>query len=236
MPAGTTGPFISSALMPWAPRPGGRVTVGSTRSGSSVILTVGVAALLVDFRLRIALALGVALLLCFSRRTGWLERFRKSPSLAGPDFLLRSSDPFPDIAAGQRRCRPIRRTVRPRHSHRPASSPGQPVSPPVRCSTPGRKPGRQPRDCDRHRQTAPAFRWRSLANCPARGYCWRVCAAPETCPNVRALARRLGSADQIRTSPPSDAPSAPQAKVGFNDYGPEKIAIKPSRVSGRLPD
>ena len=54
----------------------------------SVILTVGVAALLVDFRLRIALALGVALLLGFSRRTGWLERF---PEIAPLPWLGRIS-------------------------------------------------------------------------------------------------------------------------------------------------
>lgn len=54
----------------------------------SVILTVGVAALLVDFRLRIALALGVALLLCFSRRTSWLERF---PEIAPLPWLGRIS-------------------------------------------------------------------------------------------------------------------------------------------------
>ena len=47
-----------------------------------VILTVAVAALVVDFRLRIALALGVALLLGFSRRTGLLERWPEAQALA----------------------------------------------------------------------------------------------------------------------------------------------------------
>jgi len=40
-----------------------------------VIATVAIAALIVDFRLRIALALGVALLLGFGRRTGFLEQW-----------------------------------------------------------------------------------------------------------------------------------------------------------------
>ncbi|MBU3696103.1 acyltransferase [Dechloromonas sp.] len=54
----------------------------------SLILTVGVAVLLVDFRLRIALALGVALLLGCSRRTGWLER---CPEIAPLPWLGRIS-------------------------------------------------------------------------------------------------------------------------------------------------
>lgn len=49
-----------------------------------VIATVGTAALMLDFRLRIALALGVALLLGFARRTQLLERWPDAPSL---DFL-----------------------------------------------------------------------------------------------------------------------------------------------------
>ncbi|MDR2838911.1 MAG: acyltransferase [Azonexus sp.] len=40
-----------------------------------VIATITIAALVVDFRLRLALALGVALALGFSRRHGWLERW-----------------------------------------------------------------------------------------------------------------------------------------------------------------
>ncbi|MCE1241232.1 MAG: acyltransferase [Azonexaceae bacterium] len=47
-----------------------------------VIATVGVAALVEDFRLRIALALVVALLLGFSRRSGLLERWPDNPLLA----------------------------------------------------------------------------------------------------------------------------------------------------------
>lgn len=49
-----------------------------------VIATVGIAALVLDFRLRIALALVVALALGFSRRTGLLTRWPTSPAL---DFL-----------------------------------------------------------------------------------------------------------------------------------------------------
>ena len=54
----------------------------------SVILTVTIAALLVDFRLRITLALSIALLLGFSRRNGWLERF---PEIAPLPWLGRIS-------------------------------------------------------------------------------------------------------------------------------------------------
>ena len=46
------------------------------------LLTVTVAALVLDFRLRIALALGVALLLGFSRRSGLLEQWPNSRVLA----------------------------------------------------------------------------------------------------------------------------------------------------------
>ena len=46
------------------------------------ILTIGVAALVVDFRLRIAIALAVALLLGFSRRTGLLNRWPDARPLA----------------------------------------------------------------------------------------------------------------------------------------------------------
>lgn len=53
-----------------------------------VIATVVIAALIVDFRLRIALALSVALLLGFSRRNGFLERWPESATLA---FLGRIS-------------------------------------------------------------------------------------------------------------------------------------------------
>ena len=53
-----------------------------------VILTVAIAALIVDFRLRIALALAVALLLGFSRRNGLLERWPQNETLA---FLGRIS-------------------------------------------------------------------------------------------------------------------------------------------------
>ena len=49
-----------------------------------VIATVGIAALVLDFRLRIALALVVALALGVSRRTGLLTRWPTSPAL---DFL-----------------------------------------------------------------------------------------------------------------------------------------------------
>lgn len=47
-----------------------------------VIATITIAALIFDFRLRILLALGVALLLGFSRRGGWLETWPASKSLA----------------------------------------------------------------------------------------------------------------------------------------------------------
>jgi peptidoglycan/LPS O-acetylase OafA/YrhL len=47
-----------------------------------VILTIVMAALVVDFRLRIALALVIALLLGFSRRTGLLETWPDSRPLA----------------------------------------------------------------------------------------------------------------------------------------------------------
>lgn len=47
-----------------------------------VIATVGMAALMVDFRLRIAVALAVALLLGFARRTGWLEKWPENATLA----------------------------------------------------------------------------------------------------------------------------------------------------------
>jgi peptidoglycan/LPS O-acetylase OafA/YrhL len=40
-----------------------------------VIATIAIAALIVDFRLRIVLALVIALILGFSRRTGWLEQW-----------------------------------------------------------------------------------------------------------------------------------------------------------------
>lgn len=53
-----------------------------------VIACVTIAALLVDFRLRIALALGSALVLGFARRTGWLERW---PQVAPLDWLGRIS-------------------------------------------------------------------------------------------------------------------------------------------------
>ena len=54
----------------------------------SIILTIAVAALTIDFRMRIALALGVALLLGICRRTGWLERF---PEIAPLPWLGRIS-------------------------------------------------------------------------------------------------------------------------------------------------
>jgi peptidoglycan/LPS O-acetylase OafA/YrhL len=47
-----------------------------------VIATVVIAALIVDFRLRILLALGVALLLGFGRRTGFLEQWPNARPLA----------------------------------------------------------------------------------------------------------------------------------------------------------
>jgi peptidoglycan/LPS O-acetylase OafA/YrhL len=47
-----------------------------------VIATITIAALILDFRLRILLALGVALLLGFSRRGGWLETWPASKPLA----------------------------------------------------------------------------------------------------------------------------------------------------------
>lgn len=47
-----------------------------------VIATITIAALIFDFRLRILLALGVALLLGFSRRGGWLETWPASKALA----------------------------------------------------------------------------------------------------------------------------------------------------------
>ena len=47
-----------------------------------VITTITIAALIFDFRLRILLALSVALLLGFSRRGGWLETWPASKSLA----------------------------------------------------------------------------------------------------------------------------------------------------------
>lgn len=47
-----------------------------------VIATIAIAALIVDFRLRIAIALAVALLLAFSRRTGLLERWPDARPLA----------------------------------------------------------------------------------------------------------------------------------------------------------
>lgn len=49
-----------------------------------VITSITIAALLIDFRLRIAVALCVALTLGFSRRYGWLERFPNHPL---PAFL-----------------------------------------------------------------------------------------------------------------------------------------------------
>ncbi len=52
------------------------------------IATVAVAALVLDFRLRIALALGIALLLGFGRRTGFLEQWPNARPLA---FLGRIS-------------------------------------------------------------------------------------------------------------------------------------------------
>lgn len=55
-----------------------------------VIASVTIAALLIDFRLRIALALAVALILGFSRRSGLLESHPKSKVLA---FLGRISYP-----------------------------------------------------------------------------------------------------------------------------------------------
>ena len=55
---------------------------------TGAIATVAIAALLVDFRLRIAVALGVALLLGFSRRSGQLERWPDWPPFA---FLGRIS-------------------------------------------------------------------------------------------------------------------------------------------------
>ncbi len=53
-----------------------------------VIASVGIAALVLDFRLRIAVALVVALTLAFSRRSGLLERWPESDALA---FLGRIS-------------------------------------------------------------------------------------------------------------------------------------------------
>jgi len=53
-----------------------------------VVATVVIAALVVDFRLRIAVALGVAMVIGFSRRTGWLENF---PTARPIDFLGRIS-------------------------------------------------------------------------------------------------------------------------------------------------
>ncbi len=47
-----------------------------------VILTVAIAALVLDFRLRIAVALAVALLLAFSRRSGFLETWPNARPLA----------------------------------------------------------------------------------------------------------------------------------------------------------
>lgn len=47
-----------------------------------VIATVAIAALIIDFRLRIVLALGVALLLGFGRRTGFLEQWPNARPLA----------------------------------------------------------------------------------------------------------------------------------------------------------
>ncbi|MDD2662598.1 MAG: acyltransferase [Dechloromonas sp.] len=55
---------------------------------TGVIATVAIAALVVDFRLRIALALGVALLLAVGRRSGLLERW---PDVAPLAFLGRIS-------------------------------------------------------------------------------------------------------------------------------------------------
>ncbi|HJW27053.1 MAG TPA: acyltransferase family protein [Rhodocyclaceae bacterium] len=52
------------------------------------IATVAVAALMVDFRLRIAVALAVALTLGFARRSGWLEKWPEGRPLA---FLSRIS-------------------------------------------------------------------------------------------------------------------------------------------------
>ena len=49
-----------------------------------IIFTIAIAALVLDFRLRIALALGVAMLLGFGRRHGFLEKF---PSIAPLPFL-----------------------------------------------------------------------------------------------------------------------------------------------------
>jgi len=53
-----------------------------------VMTTVTILALVVDFRLRIGLALGIALLLGFARRTGWLEQWPTARPLA---FLGRIS-------------------------------------------------------------------------------------------------------------------------------------------------
>lgn len=47
-----------------------------------VLGTVVLAALMVDFRLRIAVALSIALLLGLARRGGWLERWPQAPGLA----------------------------------------------------------------------------------------------------------------------------------------------------------
>ena len=47
-----------------------------------VIATIAIAALVVDFRLRILLALAIALLLGFARRSGWLERWPEARPLA----------------------------------------------------------------------------------------------------------------------------------------------------------
>ena len=49
-----------------------------------IIFTVAIAALVLDFRLRIALALGMAMLLGFGRRLGFLEKF---PNVAPLPFL-----------------------------------------------------------------------------------------------------------------------------------------------------
>ena len=58
---------------------------------TGVIATVAIAALVVDFRLRIALALGVALLLAVGRRSGLLERW---PDVAPLPILLLANGLF----------------------------------------------------------------------------------------------------------------------------------------------
>jgi hypothetical protein len=64
-----------------------------------VIATIAIAALILDFRLRIALALAVALVLGFSRRSGLLERWPDAKPLGLPraNFLLGLSGALPDL-------------------------------------------------------------------------------------------------------------------------------------------